>query len=43
MKKISKNASLPHGVLLCVLASRKDNKLPIWQFKKILHKMDYYV
>jgi hypothetical protein len=33
-KENSKNASLPGGVLLCVLAARKNNKFAIWQFKK---------
>jgi hypothetical protein len=44
MKKSSENASLPHGVLLHILATSKNNKLGIWEFKnKILHKIDYHV
>jgi hypothetical protein len=43
MNQNSENEILPHGFLLCVLVARKNIRLAIWKFKKILHKTDYHV
>jgi hypothetical protein len=43
MKKNSKKAILSHGVILCLLDARTNNKFAIWQFlEKILNKMNIH-